>query len=1224
MPLNQQRSTKIEGENFSAIFIEREPIHDVRLQSIKKELYANFSIKAAAGMRRFSRFEIHGLSIEEVWRVNYQVFSTLGLDYLIDPTELFDQEYILPLTPIHQKYDLKAASSLRLLKFYYPYRDLFVRSSEILVFSQPVSDAEKMIIQELLVDQTNLSISKLRLTNDLMIEFDQPDEVAEIADFVELSTEELTKLKEKYDLIIAPVELEDIQAEFKKENRNPLESELLLLDRIRSSQNKINKIDLGKVSLAENIDPGIAASHAQFIEDMGNMNFSEYLEQIANCGSVDNSDWKFDLQIDIISDQTKTYKVNTFAGLIKSSMIQGTKPIQAMRLSIHSPLKKPVKTPRSSKQQADNLYYSKKIKTLREQTKQVSLYAKKSNLPISYVKEYYSDTFGQGYEISGLLSYKSVIPVQNQELIPNDIAIILGARTDLEENNRGSDAEQNKILQRFLIDYRTQAMLKQTSVLDHDGLVVAAAKLERGIMLNLDVMPLAQGGLTGMDIAFSKTDDRVLVIVGVEYRHKFISLAQANGLEATVIGKIISTDKIKVHFRGQTIIDLDKSLFSFTNQSMTVNPIIELGKFENKESKKSFPQFLTEKIESMNVVVQRGLINNFSSFIGGNNILAQLGGKFEKSPEQGMIAQIDLNRDIINKVVQLKSERSKLFLLTTHSYYPEIISQSPYHGAYQAVLSSYLKNIAMGGNPKTARIHLFIGIHKPQQNRAWGNYYSAILGAYQAKKDFDLPIIKLQTEYISFDENEVDSVTESITNAGEDLPIVIGFTLNTKNKNRFATATLSEPDLQAYLVDAINNPYEKISKTKMKSVLSLLHRMLNQGQIRHALISEHDSVSDITKACLGEGLGFEFESKLLNRDLLQNNFGRLIIFVNQDNADILREKPSLTYLGRTTEKRVIKRRNTELDLAKLNHLYETGLSKIYPVENRYANMFSEATNNQINPENNNSQFVTGLEQSVQKKLRKKVNKPKVLLPVFESSIGIDRLQQVLSDAGAEVECLIFSSGREEWTKQSIRIFADKINSADALVLPGGYDLGDQPDGVAKFLGLILEQDAVKKSINELLAGDGRILGIGNGFQALIACGLLPYGRYREWGDKQGYFASHQEYFGNNRLLELEVISNTGNWFEKENIIFESPIIADYWNLNMPPSLWDYCIEHNLILTKFKTDNQDYIEAMTSPDGKILGRISHPEFIASEIINRPRKQDSEFFRRFVKMLTKPII
>ena len=233
MPLNQQRSTKIEGENFSAIFIEREPIHDVRLQSIKKELYANFSIKAAAGMRRFSRFEIHGLSIEEVWRVNYQVFSTLGLDYLIDPTELFDQEYILPLTPIHQKYDLKAASSLRLLKFYYPYRDLFVRSSEILVFSQPVSDAEKMIIQELLVDQTNLSISKLRLTNDLMIEFDQPDEVAEIADFVELSTEELTKLKEKYDLIIL-VELEDIQANLKRKSQL-LESELII-DRIRSSE----------------------------------------------------------------------------------------------------------------------------------------------------------------------------------------------------------------------------------------------------------------------------------------------------------------------------------------------------------------------------------------------------------------------------------------------------------------------------------------------------------------------------------------------------------------------------------------------------------------------------------------------------------------------------------------------------------------------------------------------------------------------------------------------------------------------------------------------------------------------------------------------------------------------------------------------------------------------------------------------------------------------------
>lgn len=143
MPLNQQRETIIEQNKISTIFIEREPLYDARLQSIKHELMVNFGIKAASGMRRFSRFEVQGLNIEEIWRINYQVFSTLGLDYVVDPTELFDQDYILPLTPSHQKFDLKAASAFRLLKFYYPYRDLYIRSSEIMVFSQPVSDSEK-------------------------------------------------------------------------------------------------------------------------------------------------------------------------------------------------------------------------------------------------------------------------------------------------------------------------------------------------------------------------------------------------------------------------------------------------------------------------------------------------------------------------------------------------------------------------------------------------------------------------------------------------------------------------------------------------------------------------------------------------------------------------------------------------------------------------------------------------------------------------------------------------------------------------------------------------------------------------------------------------------------------------------------------------------------------------------------------------------------------------
>ncbi|HHT24676.1 MAG TPA: hypothetical protein GXZ76_04030 [Clostridiaceae bacterium] len=1226
MPLNQQRETTTEGNIISTIFIEREPIYDVRLQSIKYELSANLGIKAASGMRRLSRFEVQGLKLEELWHVNYQVFSTLGLDYVVDPTELFDQEYILPLTPSHQKYDLKAASAFRLLKFYYPYRDLYLRSSEIFVFSQPVSDSERKLIQELLLDQTNFIITGLKPVGNLALKHEQPDSVPEIVDFVKLSSKELGKLKEKYNLQIDLAALKKIQNAFKQDNRKLLETELYLLDKIRSSENRMLKVDLGEVSFAGDIDPQIKTSHDKFKAEIGDMNFSEYLEQISNRSAAENSNLNFDVKIGTMPIQTEIRDADTFAKLLKSSMIRGEKPLQAMRLSTYSPLQIQTKFSRTSKQQADILQNIKQIKALREQAKQVSLYAKKSDLPISYVKEYYSDQFSeQSYEIDGLLSYKSQVSVNEQELKSNDLVVILGSRTDLPENNLASGAEQNKLLQRFLSDSQIQIILKKISVLDQDGLVMAATKLNKGIMLNLDVMPLAQGGLSGMDIVFSKTPDRILAIIGVEYRHKFINAAQANDLEATVIGKITAENKVTVNFRGQTIIDLDKGLLDFTNRTQTANPVIELGKLQiNADKKSSFATYINKKIKNMNVASQKGLINNFAAYLGGNNVLAQLGGRFESSPESGMIAQIDLNHlnQITNdKADTLKSKKSGLFSLITHSYYPEIVSQSPYHGAYQAVLGSYLKNIALGGNPKTATIHLLIGIREPQQDQAWGNYYSAILGAYQARKDFDLPLIKLQTEFLPFDKKttESETATDSQSNNTDRLPLVIGFTLNTKNKNRFATATLSEPGLQAYLVDSINNPQVRISKTKMKSILSLLHRLINQGKIKHALISDHDLVSDITKACFGEGLGFEFSSKLLNEDILKDNSGRLIIFTDQTNADLLLKKTSLTYLGMTTATRTIRRRNTRLDLAQLSALYETGLADIYPIENRFDDLLAEAAGNISLQANDNFQPAIKLGQLPRRRSRKKIKKPKILLPEFKGSIGVARLQQVLSDAGAEVEHFIFSSGLEEWTKNSIRIFADKITGTDALVLPGGYDLEDQPDGVAKFLSLILERDAVKKSINELLARNGKILGIGNGFQALIACGLLPYGRYREWGDKQAYFAARQEYFGNNRMLELEVVSNTGNWFQTENTVFHAPIIADYWKLNMPPTLWDFCIEHDLILTKFKTEDQDYIESLTSPDGKVLGRISHPEFIASHIINRPQKQDSEFFESFVQML-----
>ncbi|MGI6579437.1 MAG: phosphoribosylformylglycinamidine synthase subunit PurQ [Saccharofermentanales bacterium] len=1240
----------MEENKISTIFIEREPLYDVRLQAIKRELDTNLGIKAASGMRRFSRFEVQGLTIEEVWRVNYQVFSTLGLDYVVDPTELFDQDYILPLTPSHQKYDLKAASGLRLLKFYYPYRDLFVRSSEILVFTQPVSDSEKQLIQELLIDQANLSISKLRPVDNLVNVLQQPDRIPEITGFTELSVKELAGFKEKYKLKIDCEELQKFRKAFKKEKRNLLESELYLLDRIWSAENKNIKTDLGEVTFAHDLDPQIKASHDRFTAEFNNMSLSEYLEQIVNADDPDSLNWNFTLQIGTLTDRTEIGDPGTFAGLIKASMVKGEKPIKAMRLTTRSTLKIPVKSSRiSQKQQTEILKNIKRINVLREQTKQVSLYTKKSDLSLSYVKEYYSDQFtAQGYEIAGLLTYKSPESADRQRLIPGDLVIILGSRTDLPENNTGSDAERNKLLQRFLLDPQTQTMLKQTSVPDQDGLVPAAAKLDQGIMLNLDVMPLAQGGLSGMDIAFSKTDDRVLAIVGVEHRHKFISTAQANDLEATVIGKINSDDRIIVNFRGQTIIDLPKMIFDFSQRTLNVNPKIELGILENKDAKKSsFAKNMKDKIKSPNVAVQRGLINNFAAYLGGNNILAQLGGKFASSPESGMITRIDPDyypidsQSTSNKVDRSKSKVTELYLLITHCYYPEIISQSPYHGAYQAVLNSYLKNITLGGNPKTVTLRLLIGMREPQQDQDWGNYYSALLGAYQAQKDFDLPLIKLQTEFLASDDNTIESGLRSDTavnsvqksvsentaesvknaksNARKNLPLIIGFSLNTKNKKKFTTATLSEPDLQAYLVDSINNPQEKISKTKMKSVLSLLYSLINQDRIKHVLFSEQDITTEITKACFGEGLGFEFDAKLLNQDLLQDNYGRLIVFTDQDNAEILRRKISLTYLGKTTATGIIKRRNISLDLAELYSLSETGLSAIYPAEKPCAFLPGEEAEIQAGGNNSDMQSALGQEQSSRKKSRKKMPVPKVLIPEFESSVGVRLLQQVLMAAGAEAECFIFCSGLEEATKKSIRNFAEKINDADAIVLPGGYDLKDQPDGVAKFLSLILEQDPVKKSINELLARNGKILGIGNGFQALVACGLLPYGRYREWGDKQAYFAAYQEYFGNNRMVELEVVSNTGNWYPEENTAFLSPVIADYWHLDMPPGLWDFCIEHNLILTKFKTENQEFIDSLTCPEGKILGRLTHPEFTGSQIINRPQNRDSEFFERFVRKL-----
>ena len=1172
MPSNQMRQILNEESKISTIFIERQPEFDARLQEIKKELSESLKIDAASSMRRFSRFEIQGLNYEEIWKVNYQIFSTIGLDTVIEPTELFDQEYILPLTPKHRKYDLRAQSGLRLLAYYFPYREIFLRSSEILVFTEKVSEIEKKTIRDFFLTEADLSISQLKPATDLSYSYGQPELVPSIDNFTEYSTTRLLNLKEKRSLKLELTELKQLQLYYKELKRNPTETELLLVDQIwfaRLSKSKSNP-EFNKVAFAADVDREIINTHQLLRGNLADATNNKENKSKTN-------QLRFELIADHVSNKEVNAQLHTMPDVIKQSGMSGAIPLHALRLSL-------VNLEAEQQDEIKNnqtITRSKQAKTLRDYAKSAGIYAKKSNLPVSYVREYYSSCFeDQTWEISAVMAQEIQGDQTTREILPDDLIVILGAKTGLFRENIGSIAELNNIINNFIVNSNVQKILKTVFSLDNHGLAATLNEIDNGAILNLDVMPVVRSDLSGSEIALTKTKDRVIAIISSQDRHRFVDAAHANDLAATVIGKITADDLLEINFRGQKIINLSKSMLNYVPQKVEITAQVGAGKMpENKAKTISFPNYLIENLLKQNNSSQQGLINNFVNQINGKNILAALGGINQSSPEQGMIAKVD---DL------------GLYSLVTQSYFPELTKHSPYHAAYFAVFSSYLKNVGLGGNPDNIEINLFHSSTGINSERDWGNLYSSLLGAYQAEQDLDLK--RSETKYM------LD--TGVFGKSG--FPITISFATSTKTVNAFSAATLKLPDLYGYRVDfpEKENGFPEIASTKQ--ILTKIYQMINRGTIKHAFVCEADLATNIFKSCLGENLGFEFDHKLLNQDLFSDNYWKLIIFTAEELSNLNVGDTSLTYVGKTLSEKKIVRRTTEINLSEAKLSYEKTLSDIYYYRDSSKMPLAKSST---------------IVKSDQKQVipTPKHDKPIILLPIFESTIGTQCLADELISAGAEVEQFVFFSSLTEQNQKSIRSFAEKISKADALVLPGGYDLNDQPDGVAKMLCLILETDPVKNAINELLQRKGKILGIGNGFQALVACGLLPYGRYRNWGDKQAYFTNGAELSNYNNLLDLEIVSNKGDWYQSADEVYQALLIADYWQLNMPAALWDFCLEHNLIVSKIKTGKHEYVESLTSPEGNILGRITHPELLAEEIINLPQKQDLNFFRRFVKNL-----
>lgn len=1200
MPLNQL--TQSERMNDSeTLLIERLPEHDSKLNKIRLLLYEQLGIKAARTMRIFTRFEVQGLSMDELRQVNYQVFSTLGLDHLVNPIELLEQEYVLGITPVESLEDCLASSALNLLRFYYPYRQIRIRRSNILIFKDNISITEKTLIEDWFLKDTGMEKTLLRPADDLVVNDLQPKSLETINNFNEFDLDKWNQLAKDFDLQINSKAFKTIKSLFNSLKREPTLTELLLLNWFWYEQylaklsNPVFTIsDFSKIKnnkIKDSLLEFLASLKINKTAINNVFKFSDLSKQADSAVSSYQASKKRDLnlenyynfrkKIESFDDNDLLFTSNALSNLLKSSFVNSENTSQTIRISIvNSNLldKKCInkKTSLFAKKKKAKL---KKIRALNREAKKYSDYAKLSNLPVSFAKEYYTDNFfHNNLEIAASLTNNIENHFNKDPLRENDLIVILGEKINDDYKQNSSKADINSLLFNFFLRNKVKMMTKKIKYLDETGLLPSVSQLKLGAKVNLDVLLLGRSNLDASQISFAKTKDRMLAIVSPDYRDSFIKEVNNSDLEARVIGSLTKTSKIIVFYYGQKVVDLNKKDLYFKQADHKINlSLTDSLTPNNKTKNKAFSHYLLEKLQDLNIASQDNFNNLFADHI----------------------------------------EKPDDFSIITESNTLDLIQTNPYAAGYLSVYNALVKNVSLGGNPETA----YLSLNKIlfwSNNIEWNKMFLAMLGVYQARIDYQLPL--LDDEDILLDLVEDKTGYDKLSLPSK--PLIISYILNSKSKTNInKNKTGRKDNIHAYLLKTKESDSIP-DKQEAQTVLINLHQSLANNELKDIILVEKDIASQIFKKCVAEDVGFKFSSKLKNIDLFQNNYHKIIVFSELKPDQILIVGTNTLYLGKTIKNTSLIRRNNSIKVQLANKTYRQALANVYPSDVLFESELPENKirifENQINAEAALNQLDFVNQETNEFKTRipsKKSQKIKIVIPLFRGIIGTKQIIDKFSPYNVDLSFPKFYYSTEEKRQKSFKEISHEIAQADALFLASGYSLTDQANGVAKLLCLMLEQESIKQSVSDLLETGGKVIGVGNGFQALVSCGLLPYGRYRSWGDKQGYFKDHFPFCSSSKNIEFEVVSNKGNWYKKESQILSSVLLTNYFALQMPSSLWRYCIDNQLIVTKFINAKYNYVESLTSPCGNVYGRLTHPEFTSNH--SSLNHAEDDFFKNLIE-------
>ena len=1244
------------------VYVEKKPAFAVQAKELKHEISSYLGIQNVTAVRELIRYDVENIEDEVFEKACRTVFAEPPVDDLyLEKFETAENAHVFSVEYLPGQFDQRADSAVQCVQFLNENAKPIIRSATTYVIEGDITEEELAAIKNHCINPVDSRETGAEKPETLVTVFDEPEDVKIFEGFQDMPEEELHALYSSLNLAMTFKDFLHIQKYFKgEEKRDPSVTEIRVLDTYWSDhcRHTTFSTELTDVKFGEgDYKAPIENTYKEYLADRevlykgrddkfvclmdlalmamkklkaeGKLADQEESDEINACSIVvpvdvdgKEEEWLINFKNETHNHPTEIEPFGGAAtclgGAIRDPLSGRTYVYQAMRVTGAADPTVSVKETLKGKLPQKKL--------VRGAAHGYSSYGNQIGLATGYVKEiYHPDYVAKRMEIGAVLGAAPRRAVVRENSDPGDIIILLGGRTGRDgiggatgsskvhteasievcgaEVQKGNAPTERKI-QRMFRREEVSHMIKKCNDFGAGGVSVAIGELAAGLKVDLDKVPKKYAGLDGTEIAISESQERMAVVVDAKDVDTFLGYANEENLEAIPVAVVTEEPRLVLSWRGKEIVNISRAFLDTNGAHQETAVEVEIPNkegnmlHERPEVSDVKAKWL-EMLGDLNVCSQKGLVEMFDGSIGAGSVFMPHGGKYQLTETQTMVAKVPVLNGKTNTVTMM-----------SYGFDPYLSSWSPYHGAAYAVTESVARIVASGGDYKKIRFTFQEYFRRMTEDpKRWSQPFAALLGAYSAQLGFGLPSIGGK-DSMSGTFNEIDVP-----------PTLVSFAVDVAKLQDVITPEFKKAGSKLVWLRAPRDEYDLPDYPALMEQYEKLHNDILEGKVISAYaLDRHGIAAAVSKMAFGNGMGVKIEHNLDARDFFAPGFGDIICEVPDGKAGEL----SITYtvIGEVTEDSKFSYGNTEITMEEALHTWKNTLEKVFKTES------GEATE----------------EASLETKLydakeiyvcKNKTAKPRVFIPVFPGTNCEYDSTRAFERAGAEVDVKVFKNLTAEDIRDSVEIFEKSINQAQMIMFPGGFSAGDEPDGSAKFFATAFQNAKIKEAVMKLLnERDGLALGICNGFQALIKLGLVPYGEI--CGQKADSPTLTYNTIGRHvsKMVYTKVVSNKSPWLQKAQLggVYCNPashgegrfVANEEWIqklfANGQVATQYVSADGELLRNEEWNVNGSYfnIEGITSPDGRVLGKMAHSERRDNGVaINIYGEQDIQIFESGVE-------